>query len=500
MVGVRNKLLTTTLKQPKTKCMMKRYLMYVGLCFLMFLGSRCSVYQDASTPPKSSLTVDKTSGLSEDDTFTFTVTGVTADAVALLPMGEGTEGVLVSGFTNGSATVKYTYPQAGNFNAVVVTSNFSPDGKSVKRTVSAATAMTITSHHSSISDFSLDESSSTVIKDKDKTNSDTILVTVPYNPWFANADGKHDIKAAVASFDASAHSTVTVGSTAQSSGSTANDFSSVVSYTVTAFDGTSKSTYLVYVTTTAVDTDNTVKSAKVKVASYLAKDKSYDAYVDNAAGNIIVVLPPSAAGKVDIWADSLKLNVTLNSSLATSTFGTTKFHQDTLIDLSSAHSQVLTVKAQSGATKNYSVVTVSAPGISASWPDLAPVVSSTTADFLVTLTALKGTDLTSLDTDFALVVPTGSTVTSDVTIGNINQGNNLPTPAPTSTTVTISTDTNSPTLVSGLNYSNQGFPGDSDPTHNVGSYLPVTFNVTATIGAKTYPYVASFNVTAAIAK
>jgi len=70
----------------------------------------------------------------------------------------------------------------------------------------------------------------------------TIALTVPYGTTVTNL---------VATFTASANATVTVSGTAQTSGTTANDFSSAVTYTVTAEDGSTQD-YTVTVTVKAL--------------------------------------------------------------------------------------------------------------------------------------------------------------------------------------------------------------------------------------------------------
>jgi len=105
------------------------------------------------------------------------------------------------------------------------------------------------------------------------------------------------------------------------------------------------------------------------------------------------------------WADSLKLNVTLTDALSTATLGGKKFTEDTLVNITSAKSQIFTVKSQSGVSQDYKVVTVVAPNLVAAWNTLDPVVNSVTSEFTATLTGLKGTDFSSLLTTFSIVQP-----------------------------------------------------------------------------------------------
>src|SRR2546421_6320418 len=213
--------------------MMRKHLLFYALsCFIAFGLSNCTLYDDPSSPSKSSLTVDKTSGLSGITEFTFTITQVSAQGIALLPEGDGKPGILISSssFVDGKATVKYKYSDIGTFKAVVKTTNASGDGKTVLSSVSDATAdIVITSDNNSITDFSFTKPSSTSTKilDKDKTNSDTINVVLPYNPY--NGIGLTSLKA---TFSLSPFSTVSVGGVVQASGATANNFTSTVTYVV----------------------------------------------------------------------------------------------------------------------------------------------------------------------------------------------------------------------------------------------------------------------------
>lgn len=70
-------------------------------------------------------------------------------------------------------------------------------------------------------------------------------------PWYAT-----DLSSLVVDFTVSAGATVTVNGTTQASGTTANDFSSPVTYTVTAADGTTTKSYTVTVSTAALTWTN----------------------------------------------------------------------------------------------------------------------------------------------------------------------------------------------------------------------------------------------------
>ncbi|MBK8291717.1 MAG: hypothetical protein IPK96_13075 [Flammeovirgaceae bacterium] len=191
---------------------MKISLKLFSILAVYLLVSSCSD-EEVSAPPASTITVNATSGLVGDTEFTFTISSADASAITILPKGEentGKAGILVSKsqFSGGStATVKYKYDEPGVFSPVVVTTNYSLDGKSVKRTVSSPVTVTITSNKNEISEFSIGDYES---EDIDQ-GAGTILVKVPFDPY-GKAGGLTAVKA---TFSAAAFSAVTVGGTVQ---------------------------------------------------------------------------------------------------------------------------------------------------------------------------------------------------------------------------------------------------------------------------------------------
>ena len=121
-----------------------------------------------------------------------------------------------------------------------------------------------------------------------------------------------NVTALVASFTSSALSTVKVGGTAQVSGTTANNFTSPVTYTVTAEDGTTK-TYTVTVTVDVVvtPTANTI----VDTLKFIDYKKSYgnpSNYL-TSSNNIGYKLKGYPAQSPDTGTDYLSLFQTYNS-------------------------------------------------------------------------------------------------------------------------------------------------------------------------------------------
>lgn len=366
--------------------------------------SGCNDDENVSSPAASTIQVDKTSGLVGDTEFKFTVSLVNASAIAILPKGvenPNEEGILLtaSQFSGSSATISYTYDEPGQYKPVVVTTNYSLDGKNVKQSVSAPLSVNISSNKKAITEFSFAGSTKTVITE----GAGTIAVTVPYDPYGIGTA----VKSMKATFANSTFSTVKVGSVEQKSGETANDFSSPVTYTVTANDGSTKS-YVVTVTITPVETLSTIKSFGAKESSKSTKDKAIVGSVDNTNGVVVLY---DTLGTPSTSFDSLKINYELDGKFAKLLDASDKdVAQDALLNLTT--SKQLKVKAQDGTVKNFSVYAVAAPKLTLAFNGLLPTVSGANTNFGIGLNVLKGTDVATLVTTAAIATPAGVTVTS----------------------------------------------------------------------------------------
>lgn len=381
---------------------MKISLKLFSLLAVYLLASSCNSDEDASAPPASTITVNATSGLVGDTEFTFTITAADASAVAVLPKGEensGKAGILVSKsqFAGGSTTtVKYTYDEPGTFAPVVVTTNYSLDGKSVKRTVSAPLSVTITSNKNEMSSFTFENSDSTKIDQ----GAGTIKVWVPYDPY-GKAGG---LTAAKAKFAASAFSTVKVGGTAQESEKTANNFTAPVAYTVTAQNGTVKN-YTVTVTAQAVETDNTIKAFSAKSIAKSNKDRVLTGSVDNTAKTLVLYEKYNIAATAKDDFDSLRISYELNGK-----FATASLKQDSLLNLKTGP-KAFTVTAQNASTGAYTIYATNAPKFAIAFNGLIPTAAGETTDFGINVNVLKGTTVASLATTSTTTLPAGVTVT-----------------------------------------------------------------------------------------
>src|SRR5882672_9187619 len=211
---------------------MRKYIYCLMLGLLGVVFYRCNSDQ-VSAPSQPSFAVDKTAGLVGSTQFTFTVNHVDADAISLFPYGteDATKGGILlqpSDFTSGKATLAFTYAFVGTFNAVVVANKHSADGKTVKNVQSASQTITVTNNQASMSDFSVTDNTTDSKNPVSFTGSfsgTNITVTLPY----AN---RNSITKLVAAYTASSFAVVTVGTTTQVSGTTINNFSSPVTYTV----------------------------------------------------------------------------------------------------------------------------------------------------------------------------------------------------------------------------------------------------------------------------
>jgi hypothetical protein len=346
--------------------------LFISCSTWLFLSS-CND-DEASTPPKTSFTVDKFTGDANETEFTFVIDEVNAKSISLLPYGADKPslgGILVENFENGKATVKFKYAQVGTFEAVVVTNNHTGDGE-VKNTYSDTETITIGSDQNELKDFSFEKSTKTDVVGNDFT------VTVP---------ALTDITTLKGIYTASPFSTVTVNGVVQSSGGTPNNFSSPVTYVVTSDRGPAAS-YTVTVVVTPVETVKTIKSISNKVLSTAAKDKAFSADVDNANGRIVAYSPYGVS--TDIF-DSTRVGYALDGSFAILKYNGKKVKQDSLLDLTTTPQKQIVVWAQDSSTAAYDIYIAEAPKLELKFNQLNPAVTGVTSDFGITVTVLDGT-------------------------------------------------------------------------------------------------------------
>jgi trimeric autotransporter adhesin len=363
----------------------------MALSLILFLNS-CND-DEVSPPPKTTFTVDKTSGLANDTEFTFVVNEVDAKSISLLPYGTekltlGGQLIPKSSFVDGKATVKFTYAQVGSFNAVVVTNNATGDGE-FANTYSDPIAISITSDRNSLAEFAVEGSS------KIETVGNNITVTVPFGT---------SITAVKPKFAIPAFSTVTVGGAAVKSGETALNFTTPQVFAVKAQNGT-VANYTVNFVVTPVETVNTIKSASGKESSKNAGDKLIPGYVDNSGRRIILY---DTLGTPSTRFDSVKLGYVLDGKFAIVKYAGKKIGQDVQFNLTS--SKQIVVYGQDSVQAAYTVYAAAAPRLTVDFPGLTSLVGVSQKNFDIELTVLSGTTL-QRTAETNVTLPVGVTVT-----------------------------------------------------------------------------------------
>lgn len=172
-----------------------------------------------------------------------------------------------------------------------------------------------------------------------------ISLTVPYGT---------DVTALVAVFTTSGVS-VKVGSTVQVSGTTANDFTSPVIYTVTAEDGSTKA-YTVTVTLAAATSDKDITAFSLPSAT---------GYIDGTSINLVYGNSTTLT--------NLAATFTLSANASAAVSGTPQVSGTTTNDFSSPVSYRIT--AQDGSTKDYTVTVKCVADLS--YRDMIEVASGT---------------------------------------------------------------------------------------------------------------------------
>jgi hypothetical protein len=392
--------------------MIRKFTNYVLMGAMWFTAVNCDK-DDIAKPPKPLLSVDQNTGLVGDTEFTFTITQVNADAISLLPYGlpGGDGGILVKSFENGVATVKVKYSKPGTYNAIARSNNHTDDGESIN-TQSDPVQITITSDDNSITEFKFDKISTKTEIDQ---TAQTIKVIVPYGTNLTNLK---------ATYTASGFTTLTVGSAQQTSGTTENNFTNPVTYTVTANNGTTKS-YTVTVIVTEVEKKNTITSGTAKAISKAAKDKALPVAIDNASpkdSRTIVVY--DTIGSPIANFDSVRIGYKLDGTLANLKYGGKKLKQDSLFNLADGNIEQFTVHPEDslGATgvATYKVYATRAPKLKLAFPALnpGPLGINKPTNFDYNIKVLSGTNTSAISTTVTAVeLPAGVTLNSIKVVG-----------------------------------------------------------------------------------
>jgi len=362
----------------------------IGAIFLfMLILSGCpGVTEDppVEEPNTPTLSTEKeiTSFSFESPAVTGTITGT--DIALTVPYGTAKTALVATFTTTGSAvtvgsTAQISGTTASDFTSSVTYTVTAADSSTQNYTVTVTVAQNDAKEITSFSFESLAVTGTITGTD--------IALTVPYGTAKT---------ALVATFTTSG-STVTIGSTPQTSGTTTNNFTTPVTYTVTAADSSTQD-YTVTVTVAQND-------AK-EITSF-----SFESLTPTVTGTItgtdIALTVPYGTTKTALVA-------TFTTSGSAVTVGSTaQINGTTSNDFTT--SVTYTVTAADSSTQNYTVTVTVAQNDAKeitdfSFESLTPIVTSTITGTDITLTVPYGTDASSLVATFTT---TGSAVTVDST-------------------------------------------------------------------------------------
>jgi hypothetical protein len=379
--------------------MIRRITTWLIVCSTFLVLTRCKE-DEADSPPRTSFTVDKNSGLAFDEDFTFTIDEVGADNITLYPYGKehaawGT--VAVTSFTNGVATVKFRYSHVGTFDAVVVSNNHTDHGSSANAT-SDPESITVTSDNAFITAFSLGG----VAAEFDGATDNEIELTVPFGT---------DTLAGKATFTATPFSVVTVGATTQTSGTTTNNFVNDVVYTVTSQDGSESKDYTVKVKVTPVEINPNFKSVTGVLTSTGLDNRAIPAYSSSDDGIIVFY---DVLGTPDVNFDSVTVGYTLDGKFSVAKSGNPlkKLAQNQKFNLLTNPRPTVEVWTQDStntAPIEYEMYFVDAPTLTLTSNDLNPQPIITRDKFNIGIKVLNTTDVTSMQLISDLTLPPNTT-------------------------------------------------------------------------------------------
>lgn len=376
--------------------MIKKCTTYL-LAFCAFFMLSCQD-DEVPSPPKANFSVSDNVGLVDETEIVFTIPEVNADAATLYPYGTAlaSKGTVPLTFKDGEAVVTVKYAEVGDFAAVVVTNNHSSDGKTVRNTVSDPQTITITSNKNGLTKFTLNyvtydeegvrhttSSTETVIDDVDNQ----ITVEVPYSA---------DIAHLIPVFETSRFAKVYIGDEEIKSGNEERKVSfagGAVTFTVVSQNGAVSTDYVVTVLHTAAETTTDIKSVKGKLTKVAVKDRAVPAAVDNAAGTIVFY---DEYGKDVNDLDSVRVGYELEGKFAKMVYGPDDeiLVQDSLLEINTAPEprRQVTVIAENGDDKVYTIYSSIAPKLELTLTGLVPQVQGVINGFTITFTALEETD------------------------------------------------------------------------------------------------------------
>ncbi len=223
----------------------------------------------------------------------------------------------------------------------------------------------------------------------------TVALTVPSGT---------DVKALKAYFELSAGASAKIGSTAQQSGVTANNFTNALTYTIIAMDNSTKN-YTVTVTKEASNAKN-ISTFKFRAADNSALSRDVNGRVDNTANTVALTVPSgtnvtalkayfelSAGASAKIGSTAQQSGVTANN------FTNALTYTITAVD-NSTKNYTVTVTKEASSAKNISTFKFRAADNSALSRDVNGRVDNTANT--VALTVPSGTNVTALKAYFEL--------------------------------------------------------------------------------------------------
>jgi uncharacterized repeat protein (TIGR02543 family) len=227
----------------------------------------------------------------------------------------------------------------------------------------------------------------------------TVFLTVPYGT---------DVTTLVATFAVSSGASVKIGSIAQTSGTTANNFSSPVIYTVTAADGSTQA-YVVTVTTAS----NTAKA----LTAFSFSSPSVTAVINESAKTVALTVPfgtdvTALVATFTSTGASVKVGTTMQTSGTTPNNFTSPVTYTVVASDGSTQAYVVTVTIASNTAKALTAFSFTSPAVTAAINETAKTVA---------LTVPFGTDVTALIATFASTgasVKVGTTMQTSGTTPN----------------------------------------------------------------------------------
>ncbi len=276
-----------------------------------------------------------------------------------------------------------------DFSSAVVYTVTAEDGSTKNYIVTISSAAKVLSTAKDITSFSIKTPSVKCI-----INGTDIKGTLPFGT---------DLTKLVAIYNASALSTVTVKSVVQSNGTTENDFSQVLTYTVTAEDGS----YQNYDVTLTIES----KSKAKDITDFSIVSPTITATIDQ--NNITATVPYGT----DLT--KLVVNFTASNLATVMVKGVTQISGQTVNDFTNSLTYVVT--AEDGSAQNYVVIFTIAPDPRSNEKELvsfgfvSPAVTALINGTTITATLPYGTDLSNLLVNF------GASDKSTVSINGIPQ-------------------------------------------------------------------------------